>query len=229
MSFQLIYHATVQENLQDGRMVSRSRSIPHLLEEELIRLSNTLYLGPDCDRSPQFVYTIAECGGTQFHVISFLQQSQEGSSTTYTAHHLALTHDEVQSLRRNASRPTPAGIALALSNIGLWCTTNASQRFHYIDDEPRLTAAALPDATLQPTWKRLTGHKNNARAFFTAPYDRGCVITISEQTPANDILHLLHECDWLSATRGWGKSFATFAGPSCPVAEYNRLFTTAGS
>ncbi len=210
-------------------MVSRSRSIPHLLEEELIRLSNTLYLGPDCDHSPQFVYTVAECGGTQFHVISFLQQSQEGSSTTYTAHHLALTHDEVQSLRRNASRPTPAGIALALSNIGLWCTTNAGQRFHYIDDEPRLTAAALPDAALQPTWKRLTGHKNNARAFFTAPYDRGCVITISEQTPANDILHLLHECDWLSATRGWGKSFATYAGPACPAAEYNRLFTTEGS
>mgnify|MGYP003287162858 CR=1 FL=1 len=229
MSFQLIYHATVQETLQNGRMVSRSRSIPHLLEEELINLSSTLYPGTECGTTPQFAYTIAECGGTQFHVISYLLQSKGGSTATYTAHHLALTHDEVQSLRRNASRPTPAGIALALSNIGLWCTTNADQRFHYIDDEPRLTAAALPDAALQPTWKRLTGHKNNARAFFSAPYDRGCVITISEQTPASDILHLIHECDWLSATRGWGKSFTTHAGPNCPAAKYNRLFTTEGS
>lgn len=222
MSYQLIFHASPQQlpPAGTGTVAARSRTIPRLLENALAELSPDLYPGATVPGGQQFSYVQVECGSTVFHVLSSLFTD---SAQGYTAHHLALTHDEVQALRRNASRPTPAGVILALSNIGLWCTTAAQQRFPYIDDEPRLTAAALPEAAMQPTWKRLTGHKNNARCFFTPPYDRNCVVTIPTEFSAVDTLLLIHESDWLSSTRGWGKTFTTLAGSGARQLKCHRI------
>lgn len=231
MSFQLIYHSGVSSGQKpDGQMVARSRTILAVLEQELIKLSPQLYPGSSANPVTQFSYLQLECCSTTFHVLSSLQTTPlTGDTQEFTAHHLALTHDEVQALRRNASRPTPAGVILALSNIGLWCTSEAANRFSYIDDEPRLTAAALPEAELQPTWKSLTGHKNNARAFFTPPYDRSCLVTIPADMSSRDVLLLLHESDWLSSSRGWGRTFTTQAGPYSGSLNYLRTVLAPGA
>ena len=211
-------------------MAARSRTILAVLEQELIDLSPQLYPGRSSTPVSQFSYLQLECCSTTFHVLSSLHTSPlTGDEHEFTAHHLALTHDEVQALRRNASRPTPAGVILALSNIGLWCTGGAANRFGYIDDEPRLTAAALPEAELQPTWKSLTGHKNNARAFFTPPYDRSCLVTIPADMSSRELLLLLHESDWLSSSRGWGRTFTTQAGPYSGPLKYQRTVLAAGA
>ncbi len=231
MSFQLIYHSRVISGQKpDGQMVARSRTILAVLEQELIALSPQLYPGRSSCPATQFSYLQLECCSTIFHVLSSLQTTPlTGDSQEFTAHHLALTHDEVQALRRNASRPTPAGVILALSNIGLWCTSEAANRFGYIDDEPRLTAAALPEAELQPTWKSLTGHKNNARAFFTPPYDRSCLVTVPDDMGSRALLLLLHESDWLSSSRGWGRTFTTQAGPYSGQLNYHRTVLAPGA
>lgn len=231
MSFQLIYHSKVAPGRKpEGQMTARSRTILTALEQELIDLSPQLYPGNSTSAVTQFSYLQLECCSTTFHVLSSLQTSPlPGDEQEFTAHHLALTHDEVQALRRNASRPTPAGVILALSNIGLWCTSGAASRFGYIDDEPRLTAAALPEAELQPTWKSLTGHKNNARAFFSPPYDRSCLVTIPADMSSREVLLLLHESDWLSSTRGWGKTFTTQAGPYSGHLNYQRTVLAPGT
>lgn len=227
MSYQLIYHAPHHHPQAplSGDAVARSRTIPRLLEQALTELSPRLHPGAGTPNGRQYSYVQVECGSTLFHVLSSLFSDETG----YTAHHLALTHDEEQALRRNASRPTPPGVILALCNIGLWCTTAARERFPYIDDEPRLTAAALPEAARQPTWKRLTGHKNNARCFFTPPYDRNCLVTVPAEFGVTDILMLLHESDWLSSTRGWGKTFTTLAGPGMSEVACNRIILPADS
>ena len=231
MSFQLIYHARVAPmHKPEGQMTARSRTILAVLEQALIDLSSQLYPGSSTAPVTQFSYLQLECCSTTFHVLSCLQTTPlPADEQEFTAHHLALTHDEVQALRRNASRPTPAGVILALSNIGLWCTSGAENRFGYIDDEPRLTAAALPEAELQPTWKSLTGHKNNARAFFTPPYDRNCLVTIPADMSSREVLLLLHESDWLSASRGWGRTFTTQAGPYSAQLNYHRTILPPGS
>lgn len=231
MSFQLIYHSRVTSGHKpDGQMAARSRTILTALEQELIALSPQLYPGSSAVPVTQFSYLQLECCSTTFHVLSCLQTTPlPGDTQEFTAHHLALTHDEVQALRRNASRPTPAGVILALNNIGLWCTSGADSRFGYIDDEPRLTAAALPEAELQPTWKSLTGHKNNARAFFTPPYDRSCLVTIPADMSSREVLLLLHESDWLSSSRGWGRTFTTQAGPYSVLLGYHRTVLPPGT
>lgn len=231
MSYQLIYHAKVNHGQKPaGSMTARSRTILSALEQELIRLSPDLYPGNSTPPGSQFSYLQLECCCTTFHVLSSLRiEAISHDECEFTAHHLALTHDEVQALRRNASRPTPAGVMLALCNIGLWCTSGAANRFGYIDDEPRLTAAALPEAELQPVWKLLTGHKNNARAFFTPPYDRSCLVTVPADMSSREVLHLLHESDWLSASRGWGRTFTTLAGPYSGQQDYQRTFLAPGT
>lgn len=227
MSYQLIYHAPATECRPptNGVVAARSRTIPRPLEQALAELSPELCPGSANSEERQFSYMLTECDGATFHVLSSLYSAP---SQGYTAHHLALTYDEVQALRRNASRPTPAGLMQALDTIGLWCTTTARQRFPYIDDEPRLTAAALPEAGGQLTWERLTGQKNNARCFFTSPYDRNCLVAVPANLSVQDILMLIHESDWLSSTRGWGKTFITQASAATRL-PCNRIVLPPGS
>ncbi len=222
MSYQLIYHRPSEHLLPtvSAGTVARSRTIPRALEQGLTELTHSLYTGADVSPGLYYSYLQIESDGAPIHVLSsHVIDAEQG----YTAHHLAMTYDEVQVLRRNASRPTPAGLILALRNVGLWCTQSATERFPYIDDEPRLTAAALPEADSQRTWEKLTGNKNNARCFFTPPYDRDCVVTIPAADSPQEVLMLLHESDWLSSTRGWGKTFTTLISSNINELHCNRI------
>lgn len=228
MSYQFIYTSTLLPGYTSprGAMIARSHALPRLLADELVTLSSAQ---PRFDKNSTgkiFSYRTIVCGGSTFHVLTCQQPipSSQAGAPAWTAHHIALTQDEVQALRRNASRPTPAGIIMALSHINLWRTQWNADTI-YIEDEPTLTAAALPDPSLQPTWKKLTGHKSNARAFFSAPYDRECAVVMPDGSSTEDILMLCHESDWLSSSRGWGKTFKTNAVLKDAADGLSRLFT----
>ncbi len=137
-------------------------------------------------------------------------------------HNLILTPAEVTNLRRNANRPTPAGIMLALQRAGFWKPENITPSLHC--EEPRLAASALPEADFQATWKSYTGHKNNARIFLTAPYNKESLVLVPNDWDALGILQLLHESDWLSSLRGWGRTFTTQAQLGDSFEETDRIF-----
>lgn len=228
MSYQYITKGTFTPGTPPPGSASRvhSHSIPHALLQELTSLYLPLKEIAAADMTgPHYSYRQVISAATSFHVLSSIHYFAVDGR--YIAHFLALTEDEVQALRRNASRPTPAGVIMALDKVGLW-ETGAGDAID-VEQEPRLTAAALPDASVQPTWKRLTGHKNNARAFFSAPYDRECVVTVAPETSTEDILLLCHESDWLSSTRGWGKTFTTLGSTHDTHQEFTRIFTTTNS
>jgi len=229
MSFQIVYHAVISplSSGAEGCVCARSRTLPDSLQEMTESLSRKLCPGALVGPGRRFCYSTLLCESVNYHVLSSLTLSAAEGSHTYIAHHLILTPEEEQKLRRNASRPTPAGIILALCDIGVWCTENAHQRFPYIDNEPRLTAAALPDSVHQLTWEKLSGNKDNARSFFTPPYDRECVVIVPEHTTEREILRLLHESDCLSASRGWNKPFCTYPIPDISPQPYLRIFTSS--
>lgn len=233
MSFQLIY--TSAAHLLDSEasgygVVARSQSLPRALLNKLIELSEYKEPADAGIIGPQYSYRALDCSGTLFHVLSCVQDA--GADYTrrrcHIAHHLALTYDEVQALRRNASRPTPAGVALALKRASFWLPRWEGEP-RYIESEPRLTAASLPDAATQATWKAMTGHKSNARAFFTPPYDRACLIVAPRNTRSEDLLLLINESDWLSAARGWGRTFTTYGVQGDSFSETQRICVATGS
>jgi len=123
-------------------------------------------------------------------------------------HALLLSQEEVEVLRANAARPTPAGIMLALESKLFW-RTELPDSATELDTEPTMTASALPNASTQVLWKRYTGHKGNARALFTPPYDRECMLVFPQGMRQEEVLGLLNESDWLTADRGWGHTFTT--------------------
>lgn len=170
-----------------------------------------------------YSYRILVCGGHTYHVLS----CQLAELFVHRIHHLVITQEEVLHLQKNAARPTPAGIILALQKLGFW--NQAAGSGIAPDAEPRLTAAALPDASLQPTWKALTKHKNNARIFLLPPYERECVVEVPGQFSPMDILHLFHESDWISSNRGWGTTFTTDGGEFDNTAEFARIVVQPNS
>ena len=113
---------------------------------------------------------------------------------------------------------------LALQKTGFW-QQKWDEAPRYLTEGPTLSRDDLPSAEAQPTWKKLTGHKSNARAFFTPPYERDCLILVSPGTPAADILSLFHESDWLTHSRGWGVSFTTEADEGDSFPETLRMVT----
>lgn len=230
MSYQFIYTSTLQPGYTSprGGMIARSHALPRILADELVNLSTPPHTEASLQSKKCFSYQTVVCGGSTFHVLTCIQriETSQSSIPTWSAHHLALTQDEVLTLRRNASRPTPAGLIMALSRIGLWKSQWDAETI-YIEDEPTLTAAALPDPSLQPTWKKLTEHKSNARAFLVAPYDRDCIIIMPDGSNTEDILMLCHESDWLSSSRGWGKTFTTQALTVDHCQQFARAFTDA--
>lgn len=233
MSYQLIY-TSAAHLLDSGAsgygVVARSGALPRTLSRKLVELSEYKETAGQGIAGPQYSYRVLDCSGTLFHILSCVQSAGADYSrrSCHIAHHLALTYDEVQTLRRNAARPTPAGIILALRKAGFWCSRWEGEP-QVIETEPRLTASALPDATTQATWKVMTGHKSNARAFFTPPYDKESLVIVPPGTRAEDILLLFNESDWLSATRGWGKTFTTYGEQNDSYAETQRICTTPGS
>ena len=161
-------------------------------------LSHTLLAGVPCSTTAHFCYHITG----RYHVLTAL---------SCNIHHLILTPDEVETLQKNSTRPTPAGIIAALDNVLFW-QHSAESAGLITPGEPRMTASQLPDASAQQTWKELTGHKSNATLLLAPPYNGACIIALPQQISVNRLLLLLNESMWLSASRGWGRTFRTFSG-----------------
>ena len=234
MSFQLIhtsYPHLLDSSASGYGTVARTENMPRALITRLTALS--VMREPRwgcCARGPQFSYRIVDLGGNAWHVLSCVQSAGADYSgrACHTAHHLVLSQQEVEELMKDAARPTPAGITLALQRSGFWLQKWQGEP-RYIIGEPPVQPDSLPDATAQPTWKHITGHKSNARAFYTAPYNRECLITLPADTPSGEVLGLFHESDWLTHTLGWGMTYTTEADEADSFAETLRMVTAAHS
>lgn len=234
MSYQLIH--TSAACLLDGHSagygtVARSEQMPQALCKKLGALS--VFREPRGGapaRGPQFSYHIIDHGGSSWHVLSCVQPAGADYSgrACHIAHHLVLSQEEVTEILTSDLRPTPAGISLALLKHGFWKSAWTGPPA-YITGEPEPSPDDLPQAEAQPTWKKLTGHKANARAFYTHPYDRECLITVTPGTPVQDVLRLFHESDWLTHTRGWGASFTTAADDADTFTETLRMVSAPTS
>lgn len=211
--------------------VARSEKLPRALCARLTALSILRDpRGGSATAGPQYSYNIITHAGNSWHVLTCAQNAGPDYSgrICHIAHHLILSQDEVQSLHENTMRLTPAGLILALQKTGFWkCKWEGEPR--YLTGQPALTREDFPEAEAQPTWKKLTGHKANARAFFTSPYERDCLITVARGTAASDVLTLFHESDWLTHSRGWGISFTTEADDTDCFTETLRMVTYPGS
>ena len=225
MSYQLIY-TSAPHLIESGRTgygtVARSKIIPIRLAQKLCQLS--IYKENTGIEGPQYSYRIVDCAGATYHVLTCVHEA--GADYTgrdcHIAHHLALTHEEMLAMRCSHSRPTPAGVMLALEGSDFWYRRWEGAPL-LLESEPRLTASMMPDASRQATWKTLTSHKSNARAFFTAPYEHDCLVMLPEGMPTHDVLLLLHESDWLAPHSGWGQTFTTNGTTKDTVAATQRI------
>lgn len=228
MSYQLIH--TSYPHLLDSAAagygtVARSEHLPVVLVRKLTSMSILKDpQGGPCTSGAQFSYRLLEHAGVVYHVLTCVQEA--GADYTgracHTAHHLILNQKEVAALLTHELRPTPAGIILALQKSRFWIQKWQGEP-RYIIAEPQLNPSHLPDASTQPTWKYITGHKSNARAFYTAPYERECLVTVPMGTPSTEVLGLFHESDWLTHSRGWGMTFTTETEDSDSFASTLRM------
>ncbi|MBR5194599.1 MAG: hypothetical protein IKW48_00500 [Akkermansia sp.] len=234
MPLQLIHTSAphlLDSNAAGYGTVARSENMPRTLCAQLTALS--ILRDPRRGRAttgPQYSYTLLCNAGEIWHVLTCTQIAGADYSgrMCHIAHHLLLSQDEVRTLHANETRPTPAGMILALQKTGFW-QQKWEEAPRYLTEGPTLSRDDLPSAEAQPTWKKLTGHKSNARAFFTPPYERDCLILVSPGTPAADILSLFHESDWLTHSRGWGVSFTTEADEGDSFSETLRMVTAYDS
>ncbi len=213
MSYQLVYTSAAQL-LTPGHsgfgVVARSMGMPRALVEQLTDVCQGHEDEPEDLVAPLYTYRVMPCRGVEYHILSCIQNAGADYSgrRCHIAHNLILTEEEVLAMRRNASRPTPAGLTLALLRGNFWLNRWVGEPC-LIETEPKLTAAALPDASMQQAWKDLTGHKGNARSFYTPPFDQDCLVILPRNSTTVQCLQLLHESDWLAAGRGWGSTFCT--------------------
>lgn len=234
MSFQLIYTSSPRllDSSESGYgTVARSEKLPRAIYQRLSPLN--IFREPRGGNKiagAQFSYQVLDCAGSGWHVLSCVQPAGADYSGRgcYIAHHLILSQAEVNELLKSELRPTPAGLTLALQACGFWVSQWKGAPA-YLTGEPSLSFDDLPDATAQPTWKRITGHKGNARALFNTPYSRDCLITISKETEALDVLRLFHESDWLTHMRGWGITYTTVADDADSFSATLRMVTTPES
>lgn len=229
MSFQLI-HTSSPHLLDSGASgygtVARTEDMPVALYRQLPGISALKNQAEQL----QFSYRILSACGQSWHVLSCIQAAGADYSgrACHTAHHLVFSQQEVSQLLSLPQRLTPAGICLALLRTGFW-VSKWEQAPQYLRTEPQLQPDTQPDATAQPTWKRHTGHKANARAFYTAPFHKESLVVIHEPMKQVELMALLHESDWLSHTRGWGFTFTTAADESDSFAETLRIIVPADS
>ncbi len=226
MSYQLIYTSAPQlldPSLSGYGVVARSEHMPRSLEKKLEKISG-FKEDAKLISGAQFSYHILDCAGATFHVLSCVQSAGADYSgrECHIAHHLALTQEEVRSLRANKARPTPASIILGLYRDQFW-KSEWKQQPQLISSEPRLSTDLLPDINSQTMWKELTGHKYNAKSLITPPYEHDCLIIVQSGTRSMDILHLLAESDWISTTRGWGITFTTTGVVQDTFAQTQRI------
>ncbi|MBQ4593352.1 MAG: hypothetical protein IJA81_01830 [Akkermansia sp.] len=194
MSYQFI--SECGENGQAKTLAVSPGVEPEILSA-VTSLSNKLCGLTNGSAAVHFCYHIVGC----YHVLTAL---------SIKIHHLILTPEEVEALQKNSTRPTPAGIIVALNNIRFW-QHSAESSNDIVPGEPRMTASQLPDATTQQAWKELTGHKSNATLLLTPPYNSACIIALPQHISVDRFLLLLNESTWLSASRGWGRTFRTFS------------------
>lgn len=210
MSYQLISakRNTAGDDVAAGLSVPAcSPQTPQPLADALEKLSHKLFCQYADTIGPVYSYRILTVGTQTFYILTAITFNT-GSQEEWICHHTALTEEEMLTLKRNNARPTPAGIIYALQSGGHWYT-RVEQPLPHIDKEPLLSASQLPDATAQPNWKQITGHKRNAAALLTPPYNATCLICCPKHVNAREKLLLLHEATWLMPDRGWGKTFCT--------------------
>lgn len=211
--------------------MARSENIPRGLCAQLTALSILREpRGGSVTTGPQYSYNILNHAGGPWHVLTCTQCAGADYSgrICHISHHLILNQDEVRTLHNHTLRPTPAGLMQALQNNGFWKSRWEGEP-QYLTNSPTLSPGDMPDAEAQPTWKKLTGHKANARALYTAPFERDCLITVPPGTSSGDVLSLFHESDWLTHTRGWGITFTTVADDADSFAETLRMVTAPAS
>lgn len=234
MALQFIYTSSPRLLDSDGSgygVVARSEKLSRALCTRLSSVS--VYREPRvgaCSTGPQYSYRIIDHAGSAWHVLTCAQSAGADYSGRgcFIAHHLIFEQEEVKALLASNLRPTPAGITLALQKTGFWLSKWKGNPA-YIADTPEIPLSAMPDASSQPTWKRITGHKANARAFFTPPFSKECLITLPSGVSSTDVLQLYHESDWLTHTRGWGVSYTTVADEADNFAETLRMAVPEGS
>ncbi len=200
-----------------SRSAAASAEIPKTLEQRLKALGTAVYGSMQSSDELHFCYHIVD----KWHVLSAVKQDSEA---VCRMHHMALTEEEVSALQKNNSRPTPAGVMLALHAFRFWQVTDSLPTGPLT--EPRMTASHLPDASTQDHWKRFTGHKSNAMVLLTPPYLGKVLISLHPHITNETLLHLLHESMWLSASRGWGKSFRTFFSGKITDFDYADIAAT---
>lgn len=215
MALQLIY-TSAERLLDSGQsgygVVARSEVMPREMQRKLTEISRYRSVPASRADTVQCAYSTLTHGNSEYHVLTVTQAAGADYSgrLCYISHHLVLLPEEVSALLRNKYRPTPAGVILALHKRKFW-QNQWSAPPQYIKGEPHLSPQDIPEADKQNTWKRLTGHKSNARAFSTPPFERDCLMTVPADTSTADILRLWHESDWLTPGCGWGKTFITHA------------------
>lgn len=234
MSYQLVF--TSAARLLDVTaapgygVVARTTGMSRSLSDKLITISGFKEKSVSGIVGSQYSYRRIEHRGNSYHVLTVAQPagSDYSGRGCYIAHHLVLTADEVAVMRHNSTRPTPAGIIHALEQSGFWMKTWEGEP-RELSGDPKLSAALLPDASVQATWKALTGHKSNARAFFTPPYEGECLCLVPEGIHSEQLLLLINESDWLSSSRGWGRTFTTHGNETDSFSTTQRIFANEGS
>ncbi len=208
--------------------VARTRSLSIPLSQRLEQFSLSLSLSAQSDAEPVFTYQIIEHGGFYHHVISRTVSCgvTADGEPNHLVHHLICTTQEVKGLLRHPSRPTPAGLALALSAADFW-KNEWNTEPAILPDEFSFSARYLPDASQQGTWQDLTGHKRNARILSLPHYAKGCLILLPDSGDFSTKLMLNNESDWIAHTRGWGTTFTTHLSPFSD--NFVRVYTRKSS
>ena len=139
MSFQLIYNHRLRQRRHGDQsgVLLKSQDIPTWLED-IVLLS--CRMTGRADSPLRYTYRVVTVETGEYHILSCAQGGG--------IHNLILTPDEITKLRRNANRPTPAGVMLALSSTNFWAADAQAPSLHC--EEPRLPASALPEALLSP-------------------------------------------------------------------------------
>ena len=212
MSYQLVSLCSIEsEGNTSYKVLAQSADIPEPLLHKLRG-------GPGSmpHAAPNYHYHIVQLqGGANYHILTALSPLNEQQCLE---HFLVLTAEEVSAMQKNASRPTPAGLCLALNNIDFWYRKPIAAPYpQYIEGTPKLTASSIPDASTQDTWKRMTGHKSNVKSLISASYAAKCALKMPRESSAQDALLLMHESMWLTNYRGWGKSFSTTPGTAADI------------
>lgn len=182
-----------------------SAGIPETLRQVLLGLGRARRADLD---GLVYTYCLTEAAGRVWHVMSCFSPAETGGGCV--VHHLAFSADEASSLKREESRPTPAGLMAGLVKDHFWRTGSLPAA----DTElpaPQLNEDSLPDPSAQAVWQALTGHKHYAARPNKSPYDTRCALLLPEGGSSKQALRLLHESDWLTENCGWGVSFCAGA------------------